>query len=347
MREVRDDVEAKLARLPTGSCIRAALTASVLDAAFERAVENDSDFAQWPPLVLFCKRRSEVQLAAFEADLRQVVRHSRRKSEAEVTAFLTTGPGQDRQWCGGLFELAVKARLLQIPGLAVEIDVPLPNGLETDVRVYWRGGETAVECTIIAESDEDRKVWRRFIADQRSNEPSVLMRPGRHDVKDGKSPSPYYDTVRVYSKVYEKLAKDDDPANCQFPSDTPSVLALSFWSPTAPFRAGNPGVGWALDELFSDQPRKRTIAEGEAGIEIALGGCIERALQNSGLNPAESAERWRGLVNAPRRLGGMLLFDECRLSSARLNYNAHRACRVTHSEIARLEEWLTGAPCWL
>jgi len=96
-------------------------------------------------------------------------------------------------------------------------------------------------------------------------------------------------------------------------------------------------VGWALDELFADQPRKRTIAPGESGIDIALTGWIDRKakeLQAGGkLTTAQYAKDLPQIIAAPRGLGGILVFDGYLLTTARVNYNAQRACRLSHREM--------------
>jgi hypothetical protein len=353
-REMRAGIDAKLAALPSSSYVRGALPKDRLDAAFadacrqlEEAGGNASTLISFPPLVLFCDRRSVSQIEAFEEDLQHVIRHSKRKSPEELTQFLCASTGRGDGWSGALFELSVKARLLRIPGLAVDFDVLLANGRETDALVYWSGKTLCVECSVIGESEEDWKAWARFLASQKIRQDSVYVRPGPFDEGDARSPSPYYDAVRVYGKVYDKLANRLDPRRSQFLPDTPSVVALSIWAPTTPLDANSPGVRWALDELFADQPRKRTIAEGEPGIDISLGGCIDFAMRDLGLGVEERAERGRQLIAAPRGLGGVVLFNECRIGTARMNYHARTACRLTHEDMARLEAWLGRAPYWM
>jgi hypothetical protein len=233
----------------------------------------------------------------------------------------------------------------------VELDVPLPNKRESDVSVYWKGRTVFLECTVMTESDEDRGTLDRFVKSQTPGESLVLVRPGPYDAENSRSPSPYYDTVRVYDKVYDKLAKGLNPQQSQFPPNSPSILLLSLWAPTAHLDADDLGVRWALDELFVGQPRRRTIAEGEPGIDIGLGGWLDfsaRALQAMGkLTVEQYAKDYQQLIAASRGLSGVLVFSGCRLTAARVNYNAHRACRLSNDEMANIETWLRGEPYWV
>jgi len=154
----------------------------------------------------------------------------------------------------------------------------------------------------------------------------------------------------VYAKVYDKLAPDLNPRRAQFSPGVPGLLLVSFWSTRGTLDANSPGVGWALDELFADQPRKRTIAEGESEIDIALGGWIDFAAKDLQTRGRLAVDRYAQdlpeLIAAARGLGGILLFNECGLDRARLNYNARSACRLSHREMSDLEAWLGGPPYW-
>lgn len=55
-------------------------------------------------------------------------------------------------------------------------------------------------------------------------------------------------------------------------------------------------------------------------------------------------ERWYDIIAAPRRLGGILLFKNCTLKMARINYNARETWSITHAEMVELERTFT-APC--
>lgn len=63
----------------------------------------------------------------------------------------------------------------------------------------------------------------------------------------------YYNTFRLYAKVYDKIAKNLDPNKSQCADDEPNVLLVSFSG--AFVHPEKPGWGRALNELFDDQPK--------------------------------------------------------------------------------------------
>jgi hypothetical protein len=52
------------------------------------------------------------------------------------------------------------------------------------------------------------------------------------------------------------------------------------------------------------------------------------------------------LLAAPRMLSGVLLFDGYKLGHARINYNANKACRITHAEMALFERIFAQPPAY-
>ena len=48
------------------------------------------------------------------------------------------------------------------------------------------------------------------------------------------------------------------------------------------------------------------------------------------------------IISAPRRVGGILIFKNCTLATARINYNATGECSITHAEMAELERIFTA-----
>jgi hypothetical protein len=353
--EMRERLEARLASLPAESLLRAALPEERLDTAFadvRRQLEragSATPLISLPPLILFCDRRSDGQLAAFEEDLQRVV--ERTPKPLAVKSFLGAGVGEPGRWCGGLFEIYVKARLRRIPGLAVDFDVPLPNGRDIDVVAHWRGRKFPMECTVLTESDEDRVAWDRFLEKRKVDTNAILIRPGPFDVKDSKGPSPYYDTLRVYAKVYDKLAPVLDPRRAQLLPDAPNLILLAFWSPTAPLDARSLGVRWAVAELFGPQPRTRVAPDGEGGIDISLPGWLDYTasdlVQKARLTREQYVADYRELVSAPRETGGLLLFDQGNLKELRFNPEADRGSTLSIEEAALIESWFKSGPYWL
>src|SRR5262249_40049737 len=156
----------------------------------------------------FLERSSLPAILQFEADLSSVITHSKKRGREEITQFLNAGPRDNRPWCAGLFEIFVKATLLRELGTAaVQFDSTLPNGRGPDVRLEVQGKPLCLECTVITDSDEDQGTWERFIAEKSIDPDTVLVRPGKFSPPDAKSPSSYYNCVRLFAKVYDKLAK--------------------------------------------------------------------------------------------------------------------------------------------
>lgn len=347
-------VRGKLASLPEGSHIKSALPGDRLDQITEK-IEGcrleDLKYAYWPPLFLFVYDRPISEILAFEGDIDLVVGHSRRKQASEVTQFLNASQQDDRLWAGGLFEIFVKSSSLKRPGLAVELDYALPNGREADVRLEIGRKTCHVECTVISESDEDREVWGRFMAAKKADPNAVLVRPGKFDVPNSKS-SPYYDTLRFYAKVYDKIAKDLDPKKGQMSEGDSNVLLISFYSPRAPLSPTSPGVGWALDELLADQPKSGArLKDYPPGLtDISLLAWLDFTAQDlsskSRVDLKRYCDEFDEIVAAPRKIGAILLFQACLLRVSRVNYNAKEPCRISHLEIGEVEKFFEAPPGW-
>ena len=308
----------------------------------------------WPPLFLFLYRRSISEIRAFEYDIDFVVRQSNRKRAREITQFLKAKPRDDRLWTAGLFETFVKSRLLKERGLTAELDYPLPNGRDTDIRLEIKNKPLYLECTAITESDEDRKVWDRFLAAKKTDPKTILVRPGKFDLPDSKDRPPllYYDSLRFYAKVYDKIAKNLDPRKSQMSEDGPNVLLISFYSFRGPISPTSPGVGWALDELLADQPkggaRLKDYPPGITDISLLawLDFYANELDSKSCLDLDSYYKDFEEIVAAPRKIGAILLFETCSFKTSRVNYNAKESSRLSHHEIAELEKLLEAPPVW-
>ncbi len=347
-------VREKLELFPEGSYIRDALSPERINEIVERIERSpveDLEWAYWPPLFLFLDRRSVSEIQEFEGDIYLIVKHSKRKSALEITQFLKSRYQDDRLWASGLFETFVKSRFLK-EGVSIELDHYLPNGRDTDILVDMGEKPFYMECTAITESDEDKEVWDRFLSSKKADPNTILVRPGKFDSPDSKSPSPYYDTLRFYAKVYDKLAKDLDPRKSQMCEDAPNVLLISFYSPRAPLSPTSLGVGWALDELLADQPKSGVrLKDHPPGItDVSFMAWLDFTAKDlhhkSRLDLKKFSEDFREIVAAPRRIGGILLFEVCSFKLSRVNYNANGKCRLSHQEIARFERLLMTPPGW-
>jgi hypothetical protein len=345
-------VRERMSFIPEGGPIRTALPSNRVDEIalkIDRSCVEDLKWATWPPLFLFIYRHSVQEVQEFERDIGLIVKHSKRNRVLRITQFLKAEARQDRLWGGGLFETFVKARFLK-ERIAVEFDYVLPNRKEIDIRLEIEGKVYSLECTVITESDEDRKVWERFMAAKKMDQNAVLSRPGKFDLPNSKSPSPYYDCLRFYAKVYDKLARNLNPRESQMAEDNSNILLISFYSATAPLSATSEGVGWALDELLADQPktgvRLKDHAPGMVDISFLawLQFTADDLHQRALLSLDTYCNNFHEIVAAPRKLGGILLFDGCSLTTARANYNAEVRHMLYHHEIARLEKLFECPP---
>jgi hypothetical protein len=313
----------------------------MLSAADDRvAVGNLSDLrGYWPPLLCFVNRSSSEQLSDLDADLDLVIQRSPANIAMQQPSFLTANADdKPNTWSGGMFDIATKAIALRLIE-DTSIDVSLPNGRRCDIKMMLNGRPFFLEATVIGEDDESREVAERARANQGDNEYLSYIRPGKYCPENAKGPSPYYDVLRVYGKVFDKLAPDLDLTRSQLRENSPNVLLLSFAH--APLRSDSPGVGWAFDELFVTHPRLKSIIP-DGFKDVTLSGWInykaDELRQKGQLTVDVITARMDDAFAALRRLSGILLFDGCRLRGARVNYNADEACRVSHAEITQLEQ---------
>lgn len=328
--------------LPTGY-VRSALSDSYLleiEARIQREKSETLEWGYWPPLFLFVYRSPVTAIQSLENDLSLVIKRSSRSPD-ELTDFLKAQPQDDRKWIAGLFEVFVKSTLLKKKGDGVILDRLLPSGRDSDVQIGMGSRQFRLECTVLTDSDEDRLVWDKYMEAKKQDDNATLVRPGRFDPPNAKGPSLDYDCLRFYAKVYDKLAERLDPTKSQLDENVPNVLLISVGTRLS-LGSTNPGIGWALDELFADQPKPRTSDR------LSLSNWLDfyaNELSSKGLLDLSNYQQlFHEIVSAPRKLGGVLLFDRCSLKCSRVNYNANPSCKLSHPEIAQLEELLVWPP---
>jgi hypothetical protein len=357
--ETLEGIHNKLESLPKGAHIRNVIKTNEIT-NFIKQIENkqvdEVKWLDWPPFFLYLHRHSLEEIIALESDIELIFRQTNVKNRSNIINPLKVKPSEKQwegKWCGGLFEIFVKSRSLKAKGLAVELDYPLPNGRDTDIRIEMEGRPFFLECTVITDSDEDRQVWDKFIEAKKLNPEVILSRPGKFDPPNPKGPSHYYDCLRVYDKVYDKIAKKLDLNKSQFCKNTPNILLISFYTNIPHPSPSSWGVRWALDELFSDQPRTHGTLKGGPPdiINISLLAYLsftEKRLIEEGenLNPNRDSDYFNKLIHALREISAIILFDKCLFKAARINYNAKKECRISHKEMAKLENLFAVAPLW-
>jgi hypothetical protein len=339
-----DTVQDLVRALSTGSPIGAALTDEYLQE--QRAwVENEADLmhAEWPPLLGWTMSpwRAD-EIALLDSDLRTIRDHPT-SNPAQATAWLSARHGDSRKLRAGLLETTAKARALAFAdahdGWKVTFDAPLANGRDIDILLAGPDRSYYIECTVITESDEDQQVHDSWLAARESTPDLLLARPGPFDAADAKGPSPYYDTNRFYIKAFDKLQKNGNPAQSQTSPDCPNILLLSCFpihSTPLPF---SPGLGWALDELFSGQPNMGALKQMPPGSSLP-DISLMTFLRNQW---PETATK---LLQSPTRLSGTLIFNCLGLQNGRINYNANPDQRVSHIEMTVLETVFARTRGW-
>jgi hypothetical protein len=339
-----DAVQALVHALPVGSPIAAVLTDAYLQeqrkwVGDEANLEN----AEWPPLLgwTMAPWRAD-EIALLDSDI-QMVRDHPTSNPVQATGWLSAKRGESRKLRAGLVETTAKARALAFAdasdGWTVTFDAQLANGRDVDILLSGPERSYYIECTVITESDEDQQVHDEWLEARKSTPSLLLARPGPFDSPNAKGPSPYYDANRFYIKVFDKLQKGGNPAQSQTSPDCPNILLLSCFpvhSAPLPF---SPGLGWALDELFSGQPNMGAVKQmppGSSLPDISLMTFLRRQW------PTTAAD----LLECPARLSGALIFNCLGLQGGRINYNANADQQVSHLDMAFLEMIFAPARGW-
>jgi hypothetical protein len=337
-----DDARKKRSQLGAKSYVAAALTDDMLqeiDYRIETAWLPDLTYCYSPYVFGFVLQHDAETLADLDADIHLVLNHTNPLQKRSITTFLQTRDGRTGQWFSGLFEVWTKATFLK-KGEQVQLDVPVGNGRNHDISAVVGGRRFHFECSVLTQDDEAVDVWKRFIEHKKLNPDQVLVRPGPFCPPNAKGPSPYYHSLRFYAKVYDKLTKNLDPAKGQFKEAEPNIMLTCFAGPGVP--SEDPGIQWGLEELFNCHPRMARTVVPEPFTDISLEAWADfraRELIDQGKIKIEwYLENSHRVLEAPRCLGAMLLFDHSRFAAGRVNYNAARASALSHGEMAELEQ---------
>jgi hypothetical protein len=330
------------------------LTDAILDdlaADIEKSAASDLDYAKRPPVFGFMDSINDASIAELESDIDLVQQNTNASQKDSVAAFLktrATDRRRDGHWYGGLFDLWAKASLLK-EGSGVSLDCALPNGRNHDICLQINNRTFHLESTVITEDEEWQQVWDRFIEAKKDDPEKVLVRPGPFCPEKPKGPSLYYNALRFYTKVYEKITESLDPDRGQCSENEPNVLLISFVGMAA--AVNRKGTGWALDELLCDQPRIFGRWIPEQFVDISLEGWVGFAAKEM-IRTGRISGQWycdnsSRIIQAPRRISAVLLFDGCKLLGGRVNYNAKRECVISNADLAALEFLLrTPATYW-
>ena len=335
-RNMVDDVRRKLAELARDSEIRLALPDHEIEKISE-AVESehieDLHGRFYPPLFLLVRALHPSHIHDLEGDIELVLSRTDPARHKEALAFLRELE-EDRKFRAGLFEIYAKSRLSKADDADVTLDALLPNECNADIRLSFGEREFYLECTILSESDEDRQ----RLCEQRNNHSSSKFWPSNIPRESG----------RFFKKVYDKLAREWDPKKSQLSDAHPNVLLISLFGQYRSAFIKN--LTLALEELFSERIGKPEDEQAQQPERTSLrawlyyAACEDRHSRKR-LTKAEYKERYLDLLKPRKKIGAILLFHDCELRDSRVNYSATH--RITHSEMARLEELFRSPPRWI
>ena len=314
-------VQAKLNCLPSDSVIRQYFPDSRLDGISRKIADTtckDLEWAYWQPFFLFLHESSPRRITALEDDLRLVTAHTR-QGATKICEFLADESESTNPWTPGLFEVFAKAALLRCNSVSVDsLDWPLPNGREVDARVKIGKLAICLEVTTLGESDAAKSRWQNHLE---STNPVFI------ESQDAYSPG-----RRLYGKVYYKIAPESKLDNSQLSLDSPNLLLIGLFPRTTDMTPSSPSIRWALDELFASQPtgNKSPIS-------------LEAFLRSQSHN---STDVLGELLAAPSKVSGIFLFQGYKLGEARINYNATKGFRLSHTKMALFERLFSRSPLY-
>ena len=309
---------------------------------------SDLEWDYWYPLYLFIEHHSIDQILKFENDLQMVAKHSDENYSKSINNFLTSSQDKNREWASNFFEIHIKSVLLKNTD-EVLFDFRLPNGKKPDAKINLNNENIVIEITALTESDEDRAVWDNFMKDLKNDPEQVLVRPGKFDVKGSKSPSLYYDAVRFYSKVYDKIAYRLNLNNSQLSDDYPNILFISLYAPTTSLNLSL-GINWALDELLSTQPKGRNYTNSESAIDISFSNWLDfyarELISKKLLTRDYFIDNYQKIIAALQKISAIIIFNQFNKIQARINYNASDKHKISHSLMADLEKIFDNHTEW-
>ena len=313
----------KLKQCQRGSVIREYFPDTRLEVIEKKIALSDAkdlECAYWQPFFLFLKNASEAEITAFDNDLRMVSDQAP-QGKSQVCKFLKDEPESDSRWMGGLFEVFAKSALLKSDLLSVgALDWKQSNGKEIDAKITIGQRTVGVEMTTLGESNTSKQRWRDHCEAIKEDSGESF-----YDRQDA-----YTQGRRLFDKVYEKIAPEFDSTKSQLLPEAPNLLLIGFFPLISDLTPTSPSIGWALDELFARQPSQNTSL-------ISLEAYLRH---NRRVQAGDVAK----LLSAPSQISGLLLFHQCRLKVARINYNARASYRLTHEEMACFEKALACPP---
>lgn len=325
--EMVDMVHGKLAILEKDSLIKRYFPEKRLD-AIRTLIENkkieELEWNSWQPLFLFLKKFPAHAIEALDADLKLICSNST-ATEKKVCEFISDTSEQVGPWIAGIFEIFIKATALRNTVVISELilDWKLQNGRDIDLKIELGQRSFCIECTTLGESDASKGNWEQHTKVLQTNNDATHVE--RQDA--------YTQSRRLYAKVFDKIAPEWNAGQSQLNPFGPNLLLISLSRLTsADLRAHSPSIGWALDELFANQPTGNQSP-------ASLTEWLYRKAPATSFNIPE-------LRVALSRISGIVIFDGCKLGTARINYHAAETHRISHAEMAIIEKLFAAPPLY-
>ena len=342
--EMLENVRKKILILPTDNYIKIGLsnnTLNKIESKIEKLRENELAYEYYPPLFLFVYRNDLNVINELNNDILLIKDNSSAKSFKNLTSFLKATENEVRNWHSGLFEVFIKSELLKKnPKDDVKVDKDLSNGRNCDASIKLNNRWINFEVTILSSSDDDYKAYEQYNEILKKNPNEVLVKPGKYDTPNSKSPCLKYDEFRTFRKVYDKIANELlDVDKSQMSPDEPNVLLLFIGDAISALQH-SPSTGWAFDELFAAQPKEK---------ENSFLKWINIEIKRLDFRNEWYCENLNKVISAPRKLSGVIIFNGCNgdIIESRINYNASKENKISHKEMAEIEEIFKDRPNYL
>ena len=202
-------IHEKINSLPADSYIRIQLPKDRLAQLFGKA-SADIEWDYWQPFLMFLKDSDIATIQSLDSDIKTVINATKSNRRNELLFFLKDPQEEDNSWQARLFEIFVKATLLnEIDDSECILDFDLPNKRNIDLKLTLNGREYGIECTTLGDSNADKKRWK--------NTCEILI--AQPDETPYTRSDAYTSGRRLYAAVYNKLAKNFDTSKSQLCSD--------------------------------------------------------------------------------------------------------------------------------
>ena len=345
--DMLENVRKKILSLSDDNYIKMALSDDILneiESKVAKLQENELTYEYYPPLFMFIYRHDLTVINGLNDDILLIKQNSSIEFFNNLITFLQASNNKQtsdkgvRKWANSFFEVFIKANLLKkFSKDIIKLDKKLQNGKNVDVSLKLSNKWMNFEVTMLSSSDEDYYAYDQYNEALKNNPNEVLIRPGKYDTPNSKSPSPYNDRFRIFGKIYDKITNEKlDVDKSQMSPNEPNVILL-FIGDALSLLPYSPGVGWAFDELFAAQPK---------GKESPFIKWIHYKIKHLDFRNEWYCENLNKVISAPRKLSGVIIFNGCNgdIIESRINYNVNKENKISQKEMAEIEEIFKDRP---